>query len=204
MGRDLTPQHKHCRALGEKICLSKKCPVTRRPFGPGVHGPTRRNQKLSGYAIQLREKQKAKWHYNILERQFRKYFEAAAQKVGDTGVNLVQTLEMRLDNVVYRLGFAQTRRMARQMVGHGFFTLNGKLCDISSAMTVPGDVIGIKENRSSKKIFNGLEERLKVVKTPGWLSLNVEKREGKVLNAPIGEDLKQIFDPKLIVELYSR
>lgn len=204
MGRDLTPQHKRCRALGEKICLSKKCPVARRPFGPGQHGPTRRAPKLSGYALQLREKQKAKWHYDIMERQFRKYFEAAARKSGDTGVHLVQTLEMRLDNVVYRLGFAVTRRQARQMVNHGFFTLNGRECNIPSAMTKPGDTIGIKKNRSSKKIFNGLEEKLKTVKTPGWLSINVEKQEGKVLNAPIGDDLKQIFDPKLIVELYSR
>jgi len=204
MGRDLTPKHKRCRALGESICGTKKCPLVRRPYGPGVHGPTRKNVKMSTYGMQLREKQKAKWSYGVLERQFRNYFENAAKKTGDTGVYLVQQLEMRLDNVVYRLGISETRRMARQLVGHGFITVNGKKVDIPSYQVRPGEVIGLSKVKAQKKAFGPLKERLEKKVTPGWLSINRETFEGKVLSSPLGEDLKQNFDPKMIVELYSR
>ncbi|MFH0928630.1 MAG: 30S ribosomal protein S4 [bacterium] len=204
MAIDHRPKHKRCRALGEKICQSEKCPVTRRSYPPGVHGPNKGKSKKSTYGIQLREKQKAKWLYGIMERQFRNYFTEALKNVGNTGERLVQLLETRLDNTVYRLGFAATRRQARQLVNHGFFTVNGREVNIASYQVKPGEVIGVKNTKAPKKIFGGLEDRLTKKQTPSWLTLDTEKLEGKVLSRPIGEDLKQSFDPKLIVELYSR
>lgn len=205
MAVDHAPKHKRCRALGMKICTSAKCPVTRRNYPPGQHGPTKRvGQKLSTYAIQLREKQKAKWYYGILERQFRGAFERAAEKKGDTSVFLVQNLETRLDNVVYRLGFAATRPQARQLVGHGFITVNGKRVDIASYSVKPGDLIAVYKNKADRKMFQDLETRLQKTTVPSWLLVDVTKKEGKVLAKPEGEDLRQIYDPKMIVELYSR
>lgn len=198
------PKHKRCRALGEKICQSEKCPVMRRSYPPGVHGPNKGRQKVSTFGLQLREKQKAKWIFGLLERQFRNYFENARRSTGDTGIHLVELLEMRLDNVVYRLGFASTRRMSRQMVNHGFFTVNGKGVDIASCQVRAGDTIAIKKTKMQRKLVQNLAERLTKVQLPGWLSMDRETLEGKVLSKPQGDDLKQLFDPKLIVELYSR
>lgn len=159
---------------------------------------------MTGYGVQLREKQKAKRLYGIMETQFRNYFQKAKKTKGDTSENLVRNLETRLDNVVYRLGYARSRAMARQMVSHGMFTVNDKKVNIPSFSVRPNDVIRIKGNKAAKKIFESLKDKLKKHETPSWLAMDSAKLEGKVLSAPAGDELKQIFDPKLIVEFYSR
>ncbi len=197
-----------CRREGVSLCGREKCAVKRRAFPPGVHGPASLKQRprLSSYALQLREKQKAKRLYGVMERQFRRYFEEASGKTGNTSDFLVQTLETRLDNVVYRLGLALTRRQARQMVSHGFFTVNGGVVDIPSYRVETGDVIALKENKRKKGIVQQTSERLSKGKgeTPRWLTLDVASVTGKVTSLPEGEDLRQVFDPRLIVEFYSR
>lgn len=204
MGRILGPIGKMSRREGIALDESPKNPVKRRPYPPGAHGNSGQRVRMSGYGIQLREKQKAKRLYGVMERQFRRYFEQAARHQGNTGELLIRTLEMRLDNVVYRLGYAKTRRMSRQMVNHGFFAVNGEKVDIPSYQVTPGEVITIRENKVSKPIFNGLDEQLKKHTAPGWLHMDAKTRTGKVTSLPEGEDLKQVFDPTLIVEFYSR
>ena len=196
-----------CRREGVSLCGREKCAVKRRPFAPGVHGPaaSRGRVRISSYGLQMREKQKAKRLYGILERQFRNYFEAASKKKGNTAEFLVVSLETRLDNVVYRLGLGSTRRQARQMVGHGFVTVNGAMVNIPSYQTRVGDVIGVKENKRAKGLVKQTEERLaKKSETPRWLALDSAMLSGKVTAVPEGEDLRQVFDPRLIVEFYSR
>jgi len=195
-----------CRREGVSLCGKEKCALKRRNAPPGVHGPTQamRKPRQSSYGIQLREKQKAKRLYNIMERQFRRYFEAASQKKGNTAEFLIQTLERRLDNTVYRLGFAKTRRQARQMVSHGFISVNGECVDIASYSVRAGEIVGIKESKKTKGLLNGLQERLQKMEAPRWLSLDAGKLQGKVTSLPEGEDLKTVFDPTLIVEFYSR
>ncbi len=161
-------------------------------------------RRMTGYGVQLREKQKAKRLYGVLETQFRNYFQKAKKTKGDTSENLVKNLETRLDNVIYRLGYARSRSMARQMVSHGMFTVNDKKVNIPSFSVRPNDIIKIKENKASKKVFENLKDKLKKHETPSWLSIDASKLEGKVLSTPEGDELKQIFDPKLIVEFYSR
>ncbi len=195
---------KMCRREGVSLCGREKCAVKRRPYVPGVHGPTARQARLSGYGKQLREKQKAKRLYNIMERQFRRYFEMARGKKGNTATFLVQILEMRLDNVVYRLGFATTRRQARQLVSHGFITVNGTSVNIASSTVRIGDIIGIKETKTQKGIVKSLSERLSSAQTPKWLHMDAANLSGKGVSLPEGEDLETVFDPTLIVELYSR
>jgi len=198
-----------CRRQGEKLflrgerCGSAKCAIIRRNYPPGAHGQ-KRTRRLTGYGIQLREKQKAKRLYGVMEKQFRNYFEKSKKIQGDTSENLVRNLETRLDNVVYRLGFARSRAMARQMVNHGLFLVNGKKVNIPSYTVRANDVITIKTNKEAKKIFENLKDKLKKHETPTWLLMDVSKLEGKVLSMPVGDELKQIFDPKLIVEFYSR
>jgi small subunit ribosomal protein S4 len=206
MGKTLKTTCKMCRREGVSLCGKEKCALKRRANPPGVHGPAQglRKPRLSSYGIQLREKQKAKRLYNVMERQFRRYFEAASQKKGNTADFLVQILERRLDNVVYRLGFAKTRRQARQMVGHGFIAVNGKCVDIPSYTVRVGEVIGIMEPKKTKGLVNGLQERLQKADAPRWLSLDAAAATGKVTSVPEGEDLKSVFDPTLIVEFYSR
>jgi small subunit ribosomal protein S4 len=200
---------KLCRRQGEKLflrgerCSSIKCAIIRRNFPPGAHGQ-KRTRRLTGYGIQLREKQKAKRLYGLMEKQFRNYFEKAKKVKGDTSENLVINLETRLDNVIYRLGFARSRAMARQMVNHGLFQVNGKKVNIPSFTVRPNDIITIKANKESKKIFENLKDKLQKFETPSWLLMDVSKLEGKILSTPAGDELKQIFDPKLIVEFYSR
>jgi small subunit ribosomal protein S4 len=193
-----------CRREGVSLCGREKCAVKRRPYPPGVHGPDARQGRLSGYGKQLREKQKAKRLYNIMERQFRRYFEMARRKKGNTSTFLVQILELRLDNAVYRLGFAATRRQARQLVSHGFFTVNNKTVNVPSFAVKIGDVIGVKENKGQKVIMKDVSERLAKAQPPKWLALDAAARTGKVVSLPEGEDLETVFDPTLIVELYSR
>ena len=149
------------------------------------------------------EKQKAKYIYGLRERQFSGYVREASRREGDSGVNLQQILEMRFDNVIYRLGFATTRAQARQMVSHSMFLLNGKKMNIPSHLVKIGDEITIKENKKNKKIFNGLVDRIAKLDMPSWLSLDAAKLTGKVLSRPNEKDFDRIFDVKLIIEYYS-
>lgn len=206
MGKTLKTTCKMCRREGVSLCGREKCAVKRRPFPPGVHGPAQSMRKphLSSYGLQLREKQKAKRLYNVMERQFRTYFEEASRVKGNTTTRLVQILELRLDNVVYRLGFAKTRRQARQMVGHGFFLVNGKSVDIPSYRVRVGEVISFKENKRAKGLLQGMDERVAKHEPPKWLSVDAGALSGKVTAMPEGEDLRSVFDPTMIVEFYSR
>ncbi|MEK9131243.1 MAG: 30S ribosomal protein S4 [Patescibacteria group bacterium] len=204
MGKTLKATCKMCRRESVSLCGKEKCAFKRRPFPPGVHGPTAGKSRLSGFGIQLREKQKAKRLYNIMETQFRNYFAKATKTKGDTGVIMLQLLETRLDNVIYRLGLAKTRRQSRQMVNHGFVEINGKKVDIPSYQCRVGEVVAIREIKQKKGLLNDIDERLKAAQPPSWLTSEAGKLSGKIISIPEGEDLKTVFDPKLIVEFYSR
>ncbi len=176
--------------------------MQKRPYIPGVHGKAgMRPAKVSVFGTQLREKQKAKRLYGIMERQFRNYFTKATGMQGNTGENLGRLLEMRLDNAVFRLGFAKTRPQARQMVSHCMFLVNGEKVNIASYSVKVNDTIEIKANKKAKKVFSDLDERLKTHRVPGWL--HREGEVGKVVSLPMGDDLKEAYDPKLIIEFYS-
>lgn len=204
MGRYLGPKHKLCRRVGEKICGSDKCPVTRRPFKPGVHGPTSRT-RLTGYGVQLLEKQKAKMIYGLLERQFRKYADIALGSKENTSDVLLRLLETRLDNVVYRLGFARTRGQARQFVGHGHFTVNGRKVTVPSISVRVGDIISIRPQSMGVKFLDGIKEKLAAGNdAPAWLTLDVDTLTAKVVAMPLPADAQPLFDTKQIIELYSR
>lgn len=205
MGKTLKTTCKMCRREGVSLCGREKCALKRRSFPPGQHGPTQKsNKKLSGYGMQLREKQKAKRLYNIMERQFRRYFDDARRKTGNTSEHLIRSLELRLDNTVHRLGFAKTRRQARQMVNHGFFSVNKKPVNIPSFAVKVGDEISVKESKRSKKMTEGVKEVMTRTTAPKWLFATPADLKGKVVSLPEGEDLQTVFDPTLIVELYSR
>lgn len=198
---------KMCRREGVSLCGREKCAFKRRPFAPGVHGAAvaRGRSRVSSFGLQLREKQKAKRLYGIMEKQFRNYFEHAKTKKGNTSDFLVQMLEQRLDNVVYRLGIAATRRQARQMVTHGLMSVNGKAVNIPSYQVRVGDIVTFKDTKKDKGIAKQASDRLgKKAETPRWLNLDVAALSGKVTAVPEGEDLRQVFDPRLIVEFYSR
>lgn len=211
MARDLTPKCKQCRRAGEKLmlkgtkCDTQKCPMVSRNYPPGIHGPRLgRRQRLSDYAMQLKEKQKAKKQYRLLEKQFYLIFTRAQNKKGDIGVNLLTLLELRLDNVVYRLGFTASRDEARQMVNHGLITVNDRKVDISSYYVREGDIVKIKSDKQNKKKVKNLSEELKKHESPGWLNLDVKKMEGKVLHAPDIKELQTNINPQMIVEFYSK
>ncbi len=197
-----------CRREGQKLflkgdrCYSDKCGITKRAYAPGQHGQGRK--KLSEYGLQLREKQKAKRFYGVLEGQFAKYFEMATKRKGITGENLLQILESRLDNVVYRLGFGMSRAEARQLVVHGHFQVNGKKVDIPSYLIKEGDVISLKEtSRSLPKIKAILEANDgKVI--PKWLDLDANTLQGKVVALAQRDDIDLDIKEHLIVELYSK
>lgn len=209
MARKQDPKCKQCRTEGMKLylkgdrCFTPKCAMSRRPFKPGMHGPTSKS-KPTQFGLQLREKQKAKNIYGIKERQFRNYFDKAASKVGNTSEHLVQMLEMRLDNIIYRLGLGRSRSLARQLVAHGLVLVNGKRVTIASYQVKSGDVVSLKKSIKESKLFENEGPRLEKVQTPGWLHLEPTVHEGKVLNLPSYADAQQNFDPKLIVEFYSR
>ena len=173
-----------------------------RPFAPGVHGQKRKG-KVSQYGQQLAEKQKAKRMYGMREKQFRIFF-ARAQKKGDAGENLFRMLEMRLDNVIYRLGFAVSRPGARQMVSHGMFTVNGTKVNIASYIVKPGDVIKIRANKRSNKTFADLADKMKRVQMPSWLNFDVKEEMAKVLHEPKKDDLDKSLNAQAIVEFYSK
>lgn len=195
-----------CRREGLKLflkgdrCFTDKCAFARRGYAPGQHGQSRK--KVSNYGLQLREKQKAKRIYGILERQFRGYYEMADTKKGITGENLLRLLEMRLDNVVYRLGYGNSRTEARQLVTHGHFLVNGKKVDIPSYQVSVNDVITVCDKSKATEKFKTFAENPKTL--PVWLSGNVEGFEGKVERQPAREDIDVPVNETLIVELYSK
>lgn len=209
MARYTGPVCRLCRREGQKLflkgdkCFTPKCPVEKRKNPPGMHGASMR-RRLSDYGLRLREKQKARRMYGIFERQFRKYFALATARPGVTGTTLLQLLESRLDNVVYRLGFASSRAAARQIVRHGHFALNGRKCDIPSALLGEGDVIHVNANSQKNEYFKIAAERLEAVAVPNWLSLDREKLEGKVLALPTRQEIDADLKEQLIVEYYSR
>lgn len=206
MSRYTDANCKLCRREGQKLflkgerCYSSKCALERRNYAPGQHGQARKKQ--SEYGLQLREKQKAKRFYGMQETQFRNLFEKAAKKPGMTGENLLVLLETRLDNVVFRLGFASSRKEARQLVTHGHFTVNGKKADIPSMEVKAGDVIKVKEKSQSSPKFKEVKEMS--ITVPSWMSVDVEKLEGKVITLPRREDIDTPIAEHLIVELYSK
>ena len=199
---------KLCRREGEKLflkgerCYSDKCSVSRRNYVPGQHGKGRK--KTSEYGLQLRMKQKARRYYGILEGQFHHYFEMAERKQGVTGENLLRILESRLDNVVYRLGWASSRAEARQLVVHGHFMVNGKKVDIPSYLLRAGEVVAVsaksKESTKVKAVLEANSGR----PVPAWLDLNREALEAKVVNLPAREDIDTPVEEQLIVEFYSK
>lgn len=204
MARYLGPKHRLCRRVGERLCTNDKCPVVRRNYPPGVHGVKGRG-KLTGYGIQLREKQKARWVYGILERQFARYYSEAIRQKGATDVVLVQLLESRLDNVVYRLGLAKTRSGARQLVNHGHITVNGKKVDIASFQVKPGQTVAVDERSLKSPYFQTVAKIWgKQVVTFDWLALDPNELKGQLLSLPLPKQAGVPFDPKLIVEFYSR
>jgi small subunit ribosomal protein S4 len=195
-----------CRREGEKLflkgdrCYSSKCALERRSYAPGQHGQSR--SKISDYGLQLREKQKAKRFYGVQETQFRNLFEKAARRPGITGENLMVYLETRLDNVVFRLGFASSRKEARQLVNHGHFTVNGVKVNIPSFAVKAGDVIKVKEKSTNSPKFKEVKEM--TITVPSWMTVDVEKLEGKVLSIPTRAEIDTPIAEHLIVELYSK
>jgi len=200
---------RQCRREGQKLflkgdrCYTDKCAIDRRAYAPGQHGNAR-NKKLSEYGLQLREKQKARRYYGVLESQFRKYYEMANAQKGVTGENLLAILESRLDNVVYRLGFAMSRPEARQLVRHGHFTVNGKKVDIPSYLVKPGQVIALKEGSRSLEKFKASLEANGSRKAPQWLDFDKNNLVAKVVGTPAREDIDLPIEEHLIVELYSK
>lgn len=196
-----------CRREGTKLflkgdrCYSDKCAVDKRPYAPGQHGQGR--HKVSEYGLQLREKQKAKRLYGVQEKQFRRYFDEAERQKGVTGDNLLRLLERRLDNVIYRLGFAASRPQARQLVLHGHFTVNGRKVDIPSYLVTPGDTIAVKNKSKDSLVFQAAKEAGKA-SIPSWLECDLEQLQARVVSLPDIEDLDVPIEAHLIVELYSR
>ena len=204
MSRNIGPKHKVCRRAGVKLCSAAKCPVTRRNMPPGVHGP-KGYQKLTAYGAQMMEKQKAKNVYGLNERQFANLVGKARQKTGDTGEHLLNMLELRLDNVAYRLGLASTRPQARQIVTHGHLLVDGKKLTIPSAALKIGQTVSIKEKGKQSVYFKEMTEKIKSFTPPAWLALNPAIPEGKITSMPASlKEMKPLFDLKVVVEYYGR
>ena len=206
MARDTSPQCKQCRREGQKLflkgarCFSDKCGVERRSYAPGEHGRGRMRQ--SEYRAQLREKQKARRYYQVLEKQFRNYYEKASRQPGVTGENLLRMLESRLDNVLVRLGFAASRRQARQLIRHGHWAVNGRRVDIPSYQVKPGDVITIKPESAAEPIVREATDLTSGV--PAWLQADYDALTAKVLRQPERSEISAPVSEQLIVELYSK
>jgi len=206
MARDTGAQCKQCRREGVKLflkgerCLTDKCGVERRSYPPGDHG--RGRQKQSEYRVQLREKQKARRYYGVLEKQFRRYYEEATRMPGITGENLLAILERRFDNVLVRLGFAASRRQARQMIRHGQWTINGRRVDIPSYQVRDGDIITVKPNAPAEQVIRDATEL--TAQVPAWLQADHDALTAKVLRKPERREIAAPVQEQLIVELYSK
>jgi len=210
MGRNLDPKCKQCRRIGDKLflkgdkCFSTKCPLVKRGYPPGDHGP-KGQRRLSEYGQQLKEKQKAKKTYRLLEKQFNNYYKKAVNIKGDTGENLLFLLEFRLDNVVYRLGLTRSRDEARQLIKHRHITVNKKKIDIPSYQAKLNDIIGIKPKSLGNKSIQESLKSLKTKELPEWLAITNKKEfEAKIINKPDLEMLKKTINASLIVEYYSK
>ena len=210
MARYTGPVCKLCRREKMKLflkgakCDSMKCPIEKRPYPPGDHGRTQLRRKDGEYLIQLREKQKVKRFYGVLEGQFRLTFQKAERMRGVTGENLLSLLERRLDNVVHRLGFSGSRPQARQLVRHGHVRVNGRKVNVPSFVVNAGSTVGIKEKSKTNPLIAGAVETAKGRGIPAWLELNAAEFQGKVLANPAREDVALPVQEKLIVELYSK
>lgn len=211
MARYTGPVCKLCRREGEKLflkgerCFTPKCSFEKRAYPPGEHGRfSGRRGRESDYQRQLRAKQKAKRIYGVLERQFRRYFRDAQSKPGLTGLNLLQVLESRLDNVVYRSGFAESRSQARQLVNHGHFMVNGRNNDIASTILKPGDTVLVKENSKQNTYFKTLRQSEETRTPPAWVDSDVDKLTGRVIRLPERAEIDGNLNEQLIVEYYSR
>src|SRR5213595_905014 len=206
MARDTGPQCKQCRREGQKLflkgerCLTDKCGVERRTYPPGEHG--RGRMKQSEYRVQLREKQKARRYYGVLEKQFRNYYDKASRQAGVTGENLLRLLETRLDNVLVRLGFAASRRQARQLVRHGHWSVNGRRVDIPSYHVRTGDVVAVKMGSGAETAIRDATELTSAV--PAWLQADHDSLTAKVLRLPDRDEIVTPVQEQLIVELYSK
>lgn len=209
MARYTEPVCRLCRREGQKLflkgerCYTGKCALDRRAYAPGQHGQAR-GKKPTEYGLQLREKQKARRLYGVMEKPFRRYFDTAVRKKGVAGENLLILLERRLDNVVYQLGFASSRPEARQLVNHGHFTVNGKKVNIASYSVRPGETIAFKEGSKSSPRVKQIIEALGTRTVPAWLSLDETAAVGTVLTLPVREDIQVQIQEHLIVEKYSR
>jgi small subunit ribosomal protein S4 len=216
MSKNIGPVCKLCRREGDKLylkgerCFTPKCAFERRSFAPGQHGRTgsrgggNRTGRESDYLRQLRAKQRARRVYGVLERQFRRYYEVALQRRGLTGLNLLQILESRLDNVVYRLGYASSRAQARLMVTHGHFTVNDRRTDVPSMLLKEGDVVAVRGGSRVLEYFKGLGDSAEVRTSPGWLSRDTKQLSGAVQRLPERAEIDGILNEQLIVEYYSR
>ena len=208
MARYTDPVCRICRREGLKLflkgsrCYTKKCSFERRSTPPGMYAQRRR--KASEYGLQLREKQKVRKSYSVLERQFRNYFAKAARHTGMTGVDLLRSLEMRLDNVVFRMGLASSRAQARQLVSHGHFAVNGRPTNIPSFGTKVGDRVEVRESRRGREHFKTTAETIKSAQIPEWVSVDATKLSGSVLSEPTREQMPLEFNEQLVVEYYSR
>jgi len=215
MSKNIGPVCKLCRREGDKLylkgerCFTPKCAFERRSFAPGQHGRTgsrgrNRSGRESDYLRQLRAKQRARRVYGVLERQFRRYYEVALQRRGLTGLNLLQILESRLDNVVYRLGYASSRAQARLMVTHGHFTVNERRTDVPSMLLRDGDIVAVRDGSRGLEYFKGLGEQADARTTPGWLNRDTKQLSGVVQRLPERAEIDSILNEQLIVEYYSR
>ncbi len=211
MARYTGSKCKLCRREGEKLylkgdrCYSPKCAFERRAYAPGAHGRRRSfRRKSSDYGVQLREKQKVRRIYGVLEQQFRRYYSSALKQKGLTGSNLLEMLERRLDNIIYRLGFATSRDQARQLVLHGHFEVNGRRARTPSMLLDDNDVVVVREHSRKNDYFRDVGKALEHVTTPDWLSLDAENLQGRVLSLPRREQLDLPIKEQLIVEYYSR
>lgn len=207
MARNRGPVVRRSRRLGMALDPKSERNLDKRPYAPGHHGKTRRQKKMLGYALQLQEKQRARFMYDVLERQFRNYYKRASKMPGVVGDNLMSLLERRLDNVTFRLGFAVSRRQARQIVAHGHMQVNGQKVDIPSYLVAPGDIVELREKSRKRKhggVLTALETAA-MTAPPSWLEPDHENFRGKVLGSPSKDDLEMTkINSQLIVELYSR
>ena len=216
MSKNIGPVCKLCRREGEKLylkgerCFTPKCAFERRSFAPGQYGRTgsrgggNRSGRESDYLRQLRAKQRARRVYGVLERQFRRYYEVALQRRGLTGLNLLQILETRLDNVVYRLGYSSSRAQARLMVTHGHFTVNGRRTDVPSMLLKDGDVIAVRDGSRALEYFKGLGDLADARTSPSWLNRDTKQLSGSIQRLPERAEIDGILNEQLIVEYYSR